>query len=717
MTAIEHTQESWQHIINEVDMSKYLELYETELKRWLNGEVPEAIFTEFRLRHGVYGQRQPNQQMIRIKLPLGMVSTEQLKTMADLSDELADGVSHVTTRQDIQYHNVNIRDTPELLRRLAQVGITTLEACGNVVRNVCACTKSGVCASAVFDTTPDALAMSEFLLKHPEAQDFGRKFKISYSGCADEMCGLAHMHDIGAIAQVRQIEGKTVAGFELLIGGGLGAVPRKARQLYEFIPREELFSVAQAIARIFTRHGERRNRNRARFKFVVDKLGIDPVREMIEEERSKIGRKKVGASIFSKYSSYSESPYKPPSSLDLEAQSDEFKKWFQHNVEAQQQEGYSIAHIFCPLGDVTGDQLRRLVEISQQYIKDTIRLSAEQNIVFRWVSNAELPFLYEDLKQLGLHGYGNTLSDVTACPGTDSCKLGITASRGLAAMLHEQFQNELYELGEKTGMKIKVSGCPNSCGQHHIADLGFFGSAQSKEGRIAPVFQMLLGGTTSGNAQSYGLAVGKISPHRVPEAIERVNRFYENFGEVDESFSQFVERVGKKKVKEELADLMTLPTYEDNPDFFTDVGEETAFKLSTEKGECAGVLLPRTEFLLEECDRNNAQAAIMLEESRSREAYHLAKSSMEKASIALLLTQGYEEFGDYVTADAFKSHFVETSIFFAKPAAYYLKTLDEDFASLDETNIRYTIEQAILFVEEAHVVYSRIAQSANDVAA
>ena len=313
------------------------------------------------------------------------------------------------------------------------------------------------------------------------------------------------------------------------------------------------------------------------------------------------------------------------------------------------------------------------MEISQQYIKDTIRLSAEQNIVFRWVSNAELPFLYEDLKQLGLHGYGNTLSDVTACPGTDSCKLGITASRGLAAMLHEKFQNELYELGEKTGMKIKVSGCPNSCGQHHIADLGFFGSAQSKEGRIAPVFQMLLGGTTSGNAQSYGLAVGKISPHRVPEAIERVNRFYENFGEVDESFSQFVERVGKKKVKEELADLMTLPTYEDNPDFFTDVGEETAFKLSTEKGECAGVLLPRTEFLLEECDRNNAQAAIMLEESRSREAYHLAKSSMEKASIALLLTQGYEEFGDYVTADAFKSHFVETSIFFAKPAAYYLK--------------------------------------------
>jgi sulfite reductase (ferredoxin) len=460
MTAIEHTQESWQHIINEVDLSKYLELYETELKRWLNGEVPEAIFTEFRLRHGVYGQRQPNQQMIRIKLPLGMVSTEQLKTMADLSDELADGVSHVTTRQDIQYHNVNIRDTPELLRRLAQVGITTLEACGNVVRNVCACTKSGVCASAVFDTTPDALAMSEFLLKHPEAQDFGRKFKISYSGCADEMCGLAHMHDIGAIAQVRQIEGKTVAGFELLIGGGLGAVPRKARQLYEFIPREELFSVAQAIARIFTRHGERRNRNRARFKFVVDKLGIDPVREMIEEERSKIGRKKVGASIFSKYSSYSESPYKPPSSLDLEAQSDEFKKWFQHNVEAQQQEGYSIAHIFCPLGDVTGDQLRRLVEISQQYIKDTIRLSAEQNIVFRWVSNAELPFLYEDLKQLGLHGYGNTLSDVTACPGTDSCKLGITASRGLAAMLHEQFQNELYELGEKNGNEDQSQWLP-----------------------------------------------------------------------------------------------------------------------------------------------------------------------------------------------------------------------------------------------------------------
>ncbi len=712
-TAAQPTQGTWQNVGTRRDIFKDIEIYEIELKRWLNGEVPDALFTEFRLRHGVYGQRQEGVQMIRIKLPLGMISVKQMHALADLSEELADSVSHITTRQDIQYHNVDIRNTPELMRRLAEVGITTAEACGNVVRNVCACTKTGVCSSELFDVTPDSLAMAEFLLKHPEAQDFGRKFKVSYSGCAGEMCGLANMHDIGAIAQIQEVDGKPVKGFKVLIGGGLGAVPRQARVLYDFVSREDMFIISQAIARIFTRHGERRNRSKARFKFVVDKFGIEETRRMLEEERAKIPEDEQRNSILNDYLNYSEEPLKDPSSLDVSAQSEAFQRWYRHNVEPQNQEGYSIAHVFLPLGDISGIHLRELAEISEKYVKDSVRLSVEQNIVFRWISNADLPAFYEDLKTLDLHDVANTLGDITACPGTDSCKLGISASRGLAATLHDQFRTEMKELGDNNSMKIKISGCPNSCGQHHIADLGFFGSAQSKGGKTAPVFQMVLGGTTQGNAESYGLAVGKISPHNIPEAIQRLNQFYLNTKEGEETFTGFVERIGKKRVKAELADLMSLPTFDERPDFFTDLRRVEAFQVNTGKGECAGELLPRTEFLLEECDRQNAQATLFLEDARVQEAYDLAKSSMEKSAKALLLTQGYEEFGDYETTNEFKKKFVDTSVFFSKYAAYFFKAAEEAFESMDEVNVRYTVEQATLFVEEANVVYSKIAQQAH----
>ena len=707
---IESTSE-WQNVGTSRNLDFDIETYETELNRWLQGEVADTIFTEFRLRHGVYGQRQEGVQMIRIKIPLGMVSVRQLDMLADLSEELADNVSHVTTRQDIQIHNVDIRNTPELMRRLAEVGITTAEACGNVVRNVCACPKVGACTTEAFDPTPDALAMAEFMLRHPDAQDFGRKFKIAYSGCAGEMCGLANMHDIGAIAVVKEENGKQVHGFQVLIGGGLGAVPRQARLLYEFAPREQLFPIAQAIARVFTRHGERRNRSKARFKFVVDKFGIEEMRKMLEEEMEKIPSDTYRDTVLKKYIDFEETPLKPASTLDLESQSAEFKLWYTHNVESQKQEGYSIAHVFLPLGDASAPQMRGLANIGRKYINDTIRFTVEQNIVFRWISNADLPEFYEDLKKLHLHSVGNILADVTACPGTDSCKLGISASRGLAATLHSKLRDDLSELGSQAGMKIKISGCPNSCGQHHIADLGFFGSAQSKKGKIAPVFQMVLGGTTNANAEAYGLAIGKISPHHIPEAIQRLNQYYKNHVQGEETFAQFVERLGKKIIKAELEDLMTLPTYEERPEFFTDLRRTEEFKVETGKGECAGELVPRSEFLLEECDRNNAQATLVLEQGRLEEVFHLTREAMKSATIALLLTQGLEEFGDYDPMQELDTRLVKTGNFSKKYADYYYSTQDELFENVDEMRIRYLLEHAVLFVEEANVVYSKIAQT------
>ncbi|MBF0350034.1 MAG: nitrite/sulfite reductase [SAR324 cluster bacterium] len=711
-TQVTSTQE-WQNVAQFHNIQQTIDLYETELNRWLKGDVPELIFTEFRLRYGVYGQRQSGVQMIRIKLPLGMVSVRQLETLADLSEEIADGVSHVTTRQDIQYHNVDIRNTPEMMRRLAEVGITTREACGNVVRNVCACPKTGACATESFDVTPDALAMADFLLEHPEAQDFSRKFKIAYSGCAGEMCGLARMHDMGAIAKIKMVDGIPVKGFEMYIGGGLGAVPRQGRLLYDFIPRNEIFAVIQAIARVFTRHGERKNRNKARFKFVVDKFGIEETFKMIEVERSKLPKAdSFRDTVLSRYAEYSEAPLKAPSTLDLDSQSAEFKRWYKANVEHQKETGYSVVHVFLPLGDIGATSLRSLADISRKYIKDSIRFSVEQNLLFRWVADGDLPALFADLKQLGYHGLANTLGDITSCPGSESCKLGIAASRGLASVLNDKFQNEMSDLAESKDMKIKISGCPNSCGQHHIADLGFFGSAQSKQGKTAPVFQMILGGTTTENAKSYGLAVGKISPHNIPEAIQRIEQLFKNERQQDEVFSGFMQRVGKQRVKQELEDLMSLPSFEEHPEFFTDSRRTREFKVVTGQGECAGEMVPRTEFLLEECDRQNAQATLCLESGRFQDAFDLSTSAMEKSAKALLLTQGFEEFGDYSTVEKFREKFVSTSIFFIKYAEYFFSSVDGSTVVVNEENARFRVEHSTLFVEEANVVYSRIAQKA-----
>ncbi|MGK5093050.1 nitrite/sulfite reductase [Deltaproteobacteria bacterium TL4] len=708
----EDPSKEWQNVALGHHLTQTIELYETEFKRWLAGEVSNPVFTEFRLRHGVYGQRQNGVQMIRIKLPLGMTSFRQLELLADLSEELADGVCHVTTRQDFQYHNVHINNTPELMWRLADHGITTIEACGNVVRNVCACTKSGACATEAFDTTPHALAMADFLLGHPEAQDFGRKFKIAYSGCSGEMCGVAKIHDLGLIAITREVNGNQEQGFQVYIGGGLGAVPRQARLLYEFISTTDIFTLAQAISRIFIRHGERKNRNKARFKFVVDKFGIDEIRRQLEAEIEKIPQEDpFREALIAKYSHYSEVPLKQPSALNLSAQDTDFQRWYQTNVENQKEKGYSLVHIFLPLGDISASNLRKLVTFARRYLKDSIRLSIEQNLVLRWVSDGDLPELYKALKTLHLHERANTLADVTACPGSDSCKLGIASSRGLAAVLNERLRSDLVDLGDRQDMKIKISGCPNSCGQHHIADIGFFGSAQSKQGKMAPVFQLVLGGATQGNAQSYGLAIGKISPHNVPEALQRIEQFYLNENQGREVFSDFVERVGKKRIKDELEDLMALPSYEDHPEFYSDSRSPKTYKVETGQGECAGELVPRTEFILDECDRQNAQSVLLLGEGRLPEAFELSISSINKSVKALLLTQGYEEFGDYHSVQVFKEKFVDPGIFSVKCFGYLESAQTSIYEQLSQNEIRYHVEQATLFVEEANVVYTKIAQT------
>src|SRR5579872_4961620 len=423
-----------------------LDIFENEIALKKQGKIEDRIFAETRLRRGAYGQRYDNgkrhdgraaQQlsypsadgtkgpstlwdapgMQRIKIPFGGLNATQLETLAELSEEYSDGIAHVTTRQDFQLHFVHIEDTPSLMRRLAAAGITTREACGNTVRNVTACPLAGVCREQAFDVTPYAKATAYFLLGHPDTQDFGRKFKVAFSGCRDNACGLIRLHDVGLIAATRDGQ----RGFEVYVGGGLGTVPQQAKLFDEFLPEEELLPILQATARVFARLGEKKNRNTARLKFLVTKLGIEEFKQLVWAERAGLPHDPAWTAYLRAIPDYAETPLKPPSLLQIAGvdqanrQPEGFDAWSKSNVYRQRQAGYATVTIGLPLGDITADQLRALADLSRKYVKETIRTTVEQNIVLRWVSEADLPALYTALQTAGLATPGaGTIVDIAA---------------------------------------------------------------------------------------------------------------------------------------------------------------------------------------------------------------------------------------------------------------------------------------------------------------
>ncbi len=703
-TAIVTETDRWSHLPPEVKQE--LDVYETELRRVQQGLMPEKVFLEFRLRHGVYGQRQVGVQMQRIKIPLGMLNTRQMERLAELAEEYADGVCHITTRQDIQLHFVDINDTPNLMRRLAEVGITTREACGNVVRNVCACPQSGVCADEVFDTTPYARAMAYFLLRHPDGQNFGRKFKVAFSGCEDHPCGLALMHDIGAIAKIRDGE----RGFKVYLGGGLGPLPYQAKLYSEFVPAGEMLPMAQSIARVFARLGEKKNRGKARMKFLVGQLGIEEFTRLVKEEREKLPSDSRWSSYLEEAEAFREEPLLPGSSLDGNGRSPEFVRWLGINARPQRQPGYSMVTVFLPLGDISSDQMRGLARLCRRYVRDTVRTAVEQNILVRWIPTGELPAFYDGLRELELAQTGaGSLSDITACPGTDSCKLGISSSRGLAALLHEKFHNGLGDLADRKDLKVKISGCFNSCGQHHIADIGFFGSVQRKGSHVAPVFQVLLGGRTDGNAAAYGLAVTKVPAQNAPAVIQKLTDLYTRERTDAEKFSDFVRRLGKARIKEELEELAALPTYEENPAFYKDNRQPWDFHMETGQGECAGAVVDQSEFMLEDADRLVFEATLDFDEGRLDEAAAKAFTAHIKAADALLFQKGLLLSDNYNTVEKFRELFYETGEFYATFAENFLRAAQEGCQGLGVERTRRRLEEATLFIEMAQTVYSRMA--------
>ena len=729
------------------DLEEEISIFETQIELMRRGEIDDRIFAETRLRRGVYGQRYDNGQrhdgnrirkleypsgelmkgpetvwdapgMLRIKIPFGGVSADQLILMSDLAEEYSDSVLHVTTRQDIQLHYIHIDDMPSVMRRLAAVGITTKEACGNAVRNVTACPLAGVCNDESFDVTPYSAALTKFLLGHPDCQDFGRKFKVTFSGCKDHACGLTNMHDFGALAVIRDINGVKKRGFKLYVGGGLGAVPHPAKVFDEFIPEEELLPIAQAIGRVFARLGEKRNRARARIKFLIAKLGIEEFKRLVLEERKILPFDERWTSYIDELPSYGEKAKKDSGELINDIDELEFKEWYSNNIYSQTQQGYSVVTISLPLGDLSSHQTRKLADISRKYINDSIRLTVEQNIVLRWVSNEDLYDLYQDLKTIDLASpFAGTVVDVTACPGTDTCKLGIASSRGLAGELRKQLAVKSIEMDEAIkGLRIKVSGCFNSCGQHHVADIGFYGISRTIKGYKVPHFQVVLGGQWDQNGGTYGLAIGAIPSKKIPNVVTKITEtFVEERNKSDESFQEYINRVGRKYMKSLIEDYMSVPAYEEDATYYSDWGDPREFSLGDMGiGECAGEIVSREEFELQIAERISFEAQVALDEEKYVDAKEKSFEAMLQAARALIRIENYDiPNNPELIIKEFKSRFYDTKKFYDKYAKgkfgrYLLKYFDKDGSQINKDIARQYVEQSQLFIEASHSCYANI---------
>ena len=565
-----------------------IDTFDRFVHRFWRGEITPEEFKRFRLQHGVYGQRQEGVHMVRVKIPWGGLTARQLERLAELAEVAPRGVGHVTTRQNIQFHFVKPEDLTATLERLAEVGLTTREACGNTVRNVVACAHAGVAPEEPFDVTPYAEATARFLLRNPMNQNLPRKFKISFSGC-QEGCGLAPIQDIGAVAVGRRDNGSSRQGFRLYVGGGLGASPQVAQPLEDFTPAEDLLVSIAAIVRVFDRTGNRDNRNLARLKFVVRKLGMDAFRALVFKERE--GLRAVLAGTIPSALTPSEPLGPGPIVAEdaAEAVGDpEFQRWRTTNVRPKKQAGYFMVSVRLILGDVTGQQLRVLAFLARQFGDGWIRTTNQQNLLLRWIPSAKLPAVFRLLKGAGLATpSADRLADITACPGADTCQLGITSSRGLALAIGEIFRNGHAHLADEAGIRIKISGCPNSCGHHHIASIGFSGGSKVFEGQQVPTYQVFLGASLDLDGTRYARPAVRVPAKHAPALVGRLLDLYRAERQDTEAFDTFVGRVGLARIREAVADLTELAGRAASPDAYLDWGGTERFNVQTGPGECA----------------------------------------------------------------------------------------------------------------------------------
>ena len=619
-----------------------LDNYEQQIRKYRAGEVDETKMQKLRLHFGTYAQRQEGLQMQRIKIPGGALSADQLIRLADAADRFGSGFLHFTTREDAQIYYVKLEETPDLLRLLAEAGITSREACGNTVRNITACYRAGTSATEAFNVLPYSEALFRYLVRNKYNQNLGRKFKITFEGCADDHSAL-RIHDIGLWAVTQTRNGKLRRGFRVYLGGGLGAAPYLANLYTHFLPADELFNLAAAALRLFDRYGERKARMKARMKFLIESLGWEAFRKALDEERKRVGRVPLEecleeAEEFVPETARDTQIYKGLKVLDPRTHNPQFQAWALDSVIDHKLSGFRGVHVRIKLGDLTAARARGLAEVARQFSSCQLRISIDQNIYLPWVREEELSNLYAALAELSLAERGvGTIADVTTCPGSDTCRLGIASAKGLGSELgsalvgaigaattgsssqptHAGLHAELVR-----PLRIKVSGCPNGCAQHSIANIGFYAAALSRENRSVPAYFVTLGGQTAPDSAQFGSLLGKFPAKNCVTLTETLLRLYEKEKLPAEEFNAFISRTGTNRLKEILEPLRHVPSFETDPSFYEDYGHEhESFAIRRGiKGECAGSTVAESLPTIEAAREWLAQAEALIYHKEYEEA-------------------------------------------------------------------------------------------------
>jgi sulfite reductase (NADPH) hemoprotein beta-component len=580
------------------------------LGKFERGDITPDQWRAFRLLRGTYGQRQPEDlHMLRVKIPQGVLTVEQLDALADIADRYSRGFGHITTRQNMQFHFIKVREAELAQRRGADAGLTTREACGNSVRNITGCAFAGVSATEPFDVTPYAEITTRYFLRHKLSSSLPRKFKIAFEGCPEDHIK-ATINDIGFLGRIEHGQ----RGFRMLVGGGTAIMPVSGMRLFDFLPARDILTAAEAVVRVFHDLGDYKHKHKNRIKFLIKQLGWEKFHAEFETRLAAV-RAEGGvplpfdpetqpaegapdwprpeppsiASIASRVvSGEVRGPGIRPEPVPVTVTDEDFERWAVTNVRPQKQAGYVSVIATVHLGDLSSMQMRILGDLTTAYSDGTVRVTPTQNLVFRWVKREDARGLYARLAAAGLPlGDADTIADVTSCPGAESCKLAVTQSRGLGRLVEEHVRANPRLIPLAPTLDVKVSGCPNGCGQHHIAAVGFQGSLRKVEGRPAPQYFVMVGGGVSVHGATFGRVVAKIPARRGGIAVERLADFYAAERRDDESAAAFFNRVDLVKVKQLLADLEPLTMETARPEDFIDLAEDHAFTPETSEGECA----------------------------------------------------------------------------------------------------------------------------------
>lgn len=644
---------------------------EKKIRLFKEGQIDEERFRSLRLARGVYGQRQQGVQMIRIKLPFGKVTGDQLLRIADVSDEYSTGRLHITTRQDIQIHYVSLDRTPELWAQLEKDDVTLREACGNTVRNATASETAGIDPNEPFDVSPYAHAVFEFFLRNPICQEMGRKFKMSFSS-SDQDTALSYIHDLGFIPKIEN----GVKGFKVMLGGGLGSQPRHADVLYEFLPTDKIIPVTESVLRIFDRHGERAKRLKARMKFLIKDIGLESFVDLINQETKALSNQtvQIDPESFEREPSFQKLELPKPS-VDTE----KFNIWKASNVIAQKQDGLFAIGIKVTLGDFSTEKARKLARLVKAFAANEIRLTLRQNILIRHVREELLPYFFEELSKLGFTDLGyNSAADITACPGTDTCNLGIASSTGLASELERVLLSEYPEYVGNKQVAIKISGCMNACGQHNMAHIGFQGmSIRTKDKKVAPAAQVLLGGGVLGNGNGrFADKVIKVPAKRAPQALRLILDDYKANQQNDEDFLAYYDRNGQKYFYDFLAPISSADDLIEED--FIDWGNNSKYIQAVGVGECVGVVIDLVATLLLEAKEKLDLAKDSFEDKQWADAIYHTYTSFVNGAKALLLSED-----------------VSTNT-----QANIIKQFDETFVETDKINLKSSFSDLVYQIQK-----------------